>query len=110
MRRLSLFLALVLVTLTSSAESWDTIYKARLDASASYLESRLALKSAEVAFCHYAKQYLPTLTIATSAGSALGFGSDGFTAGTLTPSLTLENILGADLSFKMPLKASSSLY
>ncbi len=108
MRRFALSLALVLITLAAHAESWDTIYKARLEGSASYLESQLALKTAEVAYGHFTKLYLPTLTVATGSSSTLGFGSDGFTAGTLTPSLTFENILGADLSIRMPLKSSTS--
>ena len=108
MRRLSLALVLVLITSALAAESWDTIYKARLDASAAYLEAKLALKSAEVAYNHYIKPYLPTLSLATTTGSAFSLGNGGFTAGILTPSLTLENLLGADLSLKTPLKASSS--
>jgi outer membrane protein TolC len=108
MRRLSLTLALVLAALTCSAETWDSIYKARLDASAPYLESGLALKTAEVAYNRFSRPYQPTLTLSTGSGTALGFGSDGFMAGTLTPSLSLENILGADLSIKVPLKASGS--
>ena len=108
MRRSSLVFAFILAVLAVSAESWDAIYAARLDASATYLESKLALKSAEVAYDRYLKPYLPTVTLSTSSGTALSLGGDGFTAGVLTPSLTLENILGADLSLKAPLKASSS--
>jgi outer membrane protein TolC len=108
MRRLFPVFILVLVTLACSAQSWDRFYEARLNASAAYLESKLTLKSAEVAFDHYMKPYLPSVTLATSTGSALTIGSDGFSFGVLTPSITLENILGADLSFKAPLKASTS--
>ncbi|HWP67834.1 MAG TPA: TolC family protein, partial [Rectinemataceae bacterium] len=108
MRRLSLVFVLILVTVACSAESWDRIYAARLEASATYLESKLALKTAELAFDRFMKPYLPTVTLATSTGAALSLGSDGFTAGILTPSLTFENILGADFSLKAPLKASSS--
>ena len=108
MRRLSLVFVLILVTVASWADSWDNIYAARLEASAAYLESKLALKTAELAFDRFMKPYLPTVTLATSAGTALSLGSDGFTAGILTPSLTFENILGADFSLKAPLKAASS--
>ncbi len=94
MRRLSLALVLVLITSTLAAEGWDTIYKARLDASAAYLEAKLALKSAEVAYNHYIEPYLPTLSLATTTGSALSLGNDGFTAGVLTPSLTWRTCSG----------------
>lgn len=108
MRRLLSTFALLLVALAGSAESWDALYAARLEASSTYLESKLALKSAEVALDQFRKPYLPTISIATSTGTALSLGSAGFTSGTLTTAVTLENVLGADISLKAPLKASSS--
>ncbi len=113
MRRFYLVLILALSAWAAAAEGWDDIYKARLNASAAYLESRLDLKSAEVALNNYTKPYIPAVSIATSTGTSytdefLGIGSDGFIAGSLIPSVTLENLFGADLSLKVPLEASTS--
>ena len=108
MRRLSFALVLLLAVAAVGADGWEKLYASRLEASATYLEARLALKTAELALASYSKPFLPTLAIATSTGSALSLGSGGFSAGILTPSLTFENILGADLSLKAPIKASSS--
>lgn len=91
----------------ASAQSWDQLYQTRLQASSAYLESMLALKTAELAYDQYAKPYIPTVAIATSTSSSLSLGSDGFSSGSLTPSITFENLLGADLAFKAPLVASS---
>ncbi len=90
-----------------SAQSWDQLYQARLQASSAYLESKLALKTAELAYDQYAKPYIPTVAIATTTSSSLSLGSDGFSSGSLTPSITFENLLGADLAIKTPLVASS---
>lgn len=113
MRRFYLVLILALSAWAAAAEGWDDIYKARLNASAAYLESKLDLKSAEVALNNYTKPYIPAVSIATSTGTSytdefLGIGSDGFIAGSLIPSVTLENLFGADLSLKVPLEASTS--
>jgi len=113
MRRFYLVLILALSAWAAAAEGWDDIYKARLNASAAYLESKLDLKSAEVALNNYTKPYIPAVSIATSTGTSytdefLGIGSDGFFAGSLIPSVTLENLFGADLSLKVPLEASTS--
>jgi len=106
-------LILALCALEAAAEGWDDIYKARLNASAAYLESKLDLKAAEVALNNYTKPYIPAVSIATSTGTSytdefLGIGSEGFFAGSLIPSVTLENLFGADLSLKVPLEASTS--
>ena len=113
MRRFYLVLVLALSAWAAAAEGWDEIYKARLNASAAYLESKLDLKSAEVAYSSYTKPYIPAVSIATSTGTSytdefLGIGSDGFTAGSLISSVTLENLFGADLALKVPLEASTS--
>ena len=113
MRRFYLVLVLALSAGAAAAESWDEIYKARLNTSAAYLESKLDLKSAEVAYNYYSKPYIPAVSIATSTGASytdefLGIGSDGFITGSLIPSVTLENLFGADLSLKVPLEASTS--
>ncbi len=113
MRRFYLVLVLALSAWAVAAESWDEIYEARLNASATYLEAKLDLKSAEAAYNNYTKPYIPAVSIATSTGTSysdefLGIGSDGFAAGSLIPSITLENLFGADLSLKVPLQASTS--
>jgi hypothetical protein len=90
-----------------SAQSWDQLYQARLQASSSYLEAKLALKTAELAYDQYAKPFIPTVAIATTTSSSLSIGSEGFSSGSLTPSITFENLLGADLAVKAPLVASS---
>ena len=91
----------------ASAQGWDQLYQARLQASSAYLESKLALRTAELAFDQYAKPYIPTVAIATTTSSSLSIGSEGFSSGSLTPSITFENVLGADLAIKAPLVASS---
>lgn len=96
------------VASTASAASWDDIYKARLNASATYLEAKLALKTAELAYDSYIKVYIPRLSFSTSTSTALNIGGGGVTSGALIPSLTLENLLGANLSLKAPLVASST--
>ena len=108
MRRLSFVLALLLAAAALGADGWERLYASRLEASATYLEAKLALKSAELTLSSYLRPYIPTLAIATSTGAALSLGSDGFSAGILTPSVTFENLFGADLSLKAPIKASSS--
>ena len=69
MRRFYLVLILALSAWAVAAEGWDDIYKARLNASAAYLESKLDLKSAEVALNNYTKPYIPAVSIATSTGT-----------------------------------------
>lgn len=114
MRRTRTLLLLALTAFSAvftpsvSAAGWDDVYTSRLGASASYLEAKLALKTAELAYDGYAKAYIPTLSFSTTTNTALNIGSDGFSSGVLTPSLTLENILGSDLALKAPLMASSS--
>ena len=109
MRRMPLVFILFLAGAAPSwAESWDTLYAARLEASASCLEAKLALKSAEVALNQFTQPYFPIVTISTSTGTALSIGSGGFTGGVLTPILDLREYFGADLSLKAPLKASLS--
>lgn len=107
MRHTLLALVFALIASAASAQGWDSLYKARLEASAAYLEARLALRSAEVALDNYTKPYLPRISVATSSSLPLTISGAGF-SGTVVPSINLENILGADLSLKAPLKASSS--
>ncbi|MCX7026048.1 MAG: TolC family protein [Spirochaetes bacterium] len=109
MRRFCLVLALVLgAWACAAAEGWDDIYAARLNAQATWLEAKLALRTAEVAYDQYMKPYLPIVSIATSTSTALGIDGGGFTGGALIPSVTLANLFGADLSFKAPLTAVST--
>lgn len=115
MRRHAFLLALLLVASGAFAEGWDEIYTARLNSSATYLESRLTLKSAEADYAEYTKPYIPTVSINTGSSdsdtddySAIIVGSDGITSGTLTPTITFEKILGgADLFFEAPVDISS---
>ncbi len=107
MRHTLLALVFALIASAASAQGWDSLYKARLEASAAYLEARLALRSAEVALDNYTKPYLPRVSVATSSSLPLTISGAGF-SGTVVPSINLENILGADISLKAPLKASSS--
>lgn len=97
-----------LAATTASAQGWDELYQARLQASSPFLEAQLALRTAELAYDQYAKVYLPTISLATSTSSTLTLDSEGFSSGYLTPSLTLENLLGADLSLKAPITSMSS--
>ena len=92
----------------AAAEGWDSFYTARLNASAAWLESKLALRTAELAYDQYLKPLVPTVSLTTGTSTVLSVGSTGVTAGTLIPSITLENLFGADLSLKAPLKASGS--
>lgn len=114
MRRPSLAIILALcariavAATAASAQGWDELYQARLQASSTYLEAVLALKTAELAYDQYSKAYIPTIAVATATSSSLSLDSAGFSAGSVTPSLTFENLLGADLAVKAPLTASSS--
>ena len=109
MRRFYLILAFALAAgAGAAAEGWDDLYAARLNAQAAWLESKLALASAEVAYDQYIKPLLPTISVATTTSTALSIGGSGFDAGVLIPSITLENLFGADLSLKAPLKATSA--
>ncbi len=112
MRRHAFLLALLLVASGAFAEGWDEIYTARLNGSATYLESRLTLKSAEADYAEYTKSYIPTVSINTGTSdsdtSYIVIGSDGITSGTLVPTITFEKILGgADLFFEAPVDISS---
>ncbi|PKL06706.1 MAG: hypothetical protein CVV53_02895 [Spirochaetae bacterium HGW-Spirochaetae-9] len=93
--------------LAAGAESWQLLYEARLNGSSAWLEAKLALKTAEVAWNQFVQPLSPTVTIATSGSSGLGWGSGGFSGG-LVSSLTFENLYGADLAIKAPLVAASS--
>jgi hypothetical protein len=108
MRRIltAIFLSLALGTVWS--QGWDALYLKRLEASSGYLEARLALKSAEVAYNQVAKPYVPTVSIATSSSAPLTLNSAGTVAGTLVPSIGVQNILGADLSLKAQIRVLST--
>ncbi|SLM19136.1 exported hypothetical protein [uncultured spirochete] len=116
MRQHAFMLALLFAASGVFAEGWDEIYTARLNNSATYLESKLTLKSAEADYAGYTKPYIPTVSISTGTSgsddtyeSGLVVGSDGATSGTLIPSITFEKLLGgADLSFKAPVNIAST--
>lgn len=108
MRRIltAIFLSLSLGALWG--QGWDALYHKRLESSSAYLEAQLALKSAEVAYNQVAKPFVPTVSIATSSSAPLSLNSDGTVAGTLVPSIGLQNILGADISLRAPIRASNA--
>lgn len=116
MRRYVLILAIVLVAASQGfADTWDSLYTSRLNASSSYLESKLDLKSAEVDYDEYVKPYIPAVSISTYSNSdstyesGISFASSSTTSGgALIPTVTFEKILaGTDLSFKAPIAISS---
>jgi len=109
MRRFYLALIFALaVCAGAAAKGWDDVYAARLNASAAWLESKLSLKTAELAYGQYLKPLAPTISLATGTSTAFSIGSAGFTAGSIIPSITLENLYGADLALKAPLVPNGS--
>lgn len=91
----------------AGADGWDALYASRLASSAACLEAGLSLRGAEIDLLRFDKPYLPTVAIVASTQAPLSLNASGFSSGTLTPSITLENILGADLLLRAPVTASS---
>lgn len=89
-----------------SAQGWDALYDSRLASTAAVLEARLALRGAELDLARFREPWKPTIAISASSANPLGIGSNGF-SGSIVPSVTLENVLGADLALKAPLTAAS---
>jgi outer membrane protein TolC len=115
MRRFAILLAIIMAASQGFADTWDTIYNARLNGSSSYLEAKLDLKSAEVEYDEYCKPFVPSVSIATYSSSdsvyesGISFGSGTTSGGVLTPTVTFEKVFaGTDLSFKTPLSISST--
>jgi len=114
MRRYALILAIALATSQGFADTWDSIYTARLNDSSSFLEAKLNLKSAEVDYDQYVKPYIPSVSLTTYSSSdstyesGINFGSDTTSGGALIPTVTFEKIFaGADVSLKAPISISS---
>jgi hypothetical protein len=99
MRRWFLLGALsLLLCSTISSQGWDSLYASRLDASANYLEAVLALKTAQVGYDQHTKPLLPTIALTASAN---------LTSGSFVPSLSFENVFGADIALKAPIQVLS---
>jgi hypothetical protein len=73
-----------------------------MDASASYKEAVIGVKSAILSLEQYTKPYIPTISLSTSATSPIKIDSTGFTGGSLVSSLGFEQVLGTDIALKCP--------
>jgi len=92
----------------SSQLGWDELYASRLDASASYKEAGIGVKSAILSLEQYTKPYIPTISLSTSATSPIKIDSTGFTGGSLVSSLGFEQVLGTDIALNVPIKMASN--
>lgn len=92
----------------SSQLGWDELYASRLDASASYKEAIIDVKSAILSLEQYTKPYIPTISLSTSATSPIKIDSTGFTGGSLVSSLGFEQVLGTDIALNVPIKMASN--
>jgi outer membrane protein TolC len=92
----------------SSQLGWDELYASRLDASASYKEAVIDVKSAILSLEQYTKPYIPTISLSTSATSPIKIDSTGFTGGSLVSSLGFEQVLGTDIALNVPIKMASN--
>jgi outer membrane protein TolC len=92
----------------SSQLGWDELYASRLDASASYKEAVIGVKSAILSLEQYTKPYNPTISLSTSATSPIKIDSTGFTGGSLVSSLGFEQVLGTDIALNVPIKMASN--
>ncbi len=92
----------------SSQLGWDELYASRLDASASYKEAVIGVKSAILSLEQYTKPYIPTISLSTSATSPIKIDSTGFTGGSLVSSLGFEQVLGTDIALNVPIKMASN--
>jgi len=90
------------------ALGWDQLYASRLEASAASREAAIGVKSAILALEQYTKPYIPTVSLSTSAASPFKISSSGFAGGSLVSSLGIENLLGADIALRVPLKMATS--
>ncbi|MDX9827489.1 MAG: TolC family protein [Spirochaetia bacterium] len=87
---------------------WDELYASRLETSATFREAAIGVKSATLALEQYTKPYLPTVSLNTSATAPFKVDSSGFAGGSLVTSLGFEQVLGADISLKVPVKMASN--
>ena len=92
----------------SSQLGWDELYASRLDASASYKEAVIDVKSAILSLEQYTNPYIPTISLSTSATSPIKIDSTGFTGGSLVSSLGFEQVLGTDIALNVPIKMASN--
>lgn len=92
----------------SSQLGWDELYASRLDASASYKEAVIGVKSAILSLEQYTKPYIPTISLSTSATSPIKIDSTGFAGGSLVSSLGFEQVLGTDIALNVPIKMASN--
>ena len=92
----------------SSQLGWDELYASRLDASASYKEAVIDVKSTILSLEQYTKPYIPTISLSTSATSPIKIDSTGFTGGSLVSSLGFEQVLGTDIALNVPIKMASN--
>lgn len=92
----------------SSQLGWDELYASRLDASASYKEAVIDVKSAILSLEQYTKPYIPTISLSTSATSPIKIDSTGFAGGSLVSSLGFEQVLGTDIALNVPIKMASN--
>jgi len=92
----------------SSQLGWDELYASRLDASASYKEAVIDVKSTILSLEQYTKPYVPTISLSTSATSPIKIDSTGFTGGSLVSSLGFEQVLGTDIALNVPIKMASN--
>lgn len=108
MRRILTAILACLALGSAWGQGWEALYQKRLAASSAYLEAKLALKGAEVAYNQIAKPYVPTLSISTSSSAPLSLGSDGTVSGTIAPAIGFQNVLGADISLRNPFRVTAS--
>jgi len=92
----------------SSQLGWDELYASRLDASASYKEAVIDVKSTILSLEQYTKPYVPTISLSTSATSPIKIDSTGFAGGSLVSSLGFEQVFGADVALNVPIKMASN--
>lgn len=92
----------------SSQLGWDELYASRLDASASYKEAVIDVKSAILSLEQYTNPYIPTISLSTSATSPIKIDSTGFAGGSLVSSLGFEQVFGADVALNVPIKMASN--
>jgi outer membrane protein TolC len=85
------------------ADTWDSLFAERLDASSTWRDARLKLRQAELNYDQSAKPWLPSLSAGTVGQAGLALQNGEFSGGTIRTDLTLSGLLGTDISLQAPL-------
>ncbi|MCX7030325.1 MAG: TolC family protein [Spirochaetes bacterium] len=99
----ALLLLPLLAVVAPLAADWDASYAARLEENLAYRQALTQLRQAELKAAQEERPYLPYLGVGTSGQFGVSILDGELQASVITTELRFENLLGADLTFAVPL-------